>query len=84
MIVGLQLKLSEARYNLAGAAAGNKIVFAGGNSSNSGNQESKTVDIYDIRTNSWSTAQLSEARQGLVAASAGNKIFFAGGYTDVK
>jgi hypothetical protein len=38
-----------------------------------------TVDIYDVTTNSWSTAQLSEPRSFIGAAVAGNKVFFAGG-----
>jgi len=76
-------QLSEARFGLAAAAAGNKVVFAGGVTTS----VSKTVDIYHVSTNSLSTAQLSEARSGLAAAAAGNKILFAGGnneFNDVK
>ena len=40
---------------------------------------SKTVDIYDIVTNAWTTAQLSEARAHLAGAATGNKIVFGGG-----
>lgn len=69
--------LSMKSTGLVSASAGNKILFAGGRREN-GN--SKRVDIYDIATNVWSTAELSqEDREGMVAASVGNKIFFAGG-----
>ncbi len=70
--------LSKPRTNSAVASAGNKIVFAGGISSDEPNGSSR-VDIYDIAANTWSTAELSVARYGITAISAGNKIFFAGG-----
>jgi hypothetical protein len=70
-------KLSSARIGLVSAAAGNKIVFAGGFVRGGYSSE---VDIYDIPTNTWSTADLSKAeRQGMVTATVGTKIFFAGG-----
>ena len=72
--------LSEARYGMVSASAGNKILFAGGATSNSG---STRVDIYDISTNSWSIAELSIGRDNMTAGAVGNKIFFAGGYSDV-
>lgn len=75
-------QLSEARTYLAGAAAGNKIVFAGGDVTGVLTKFSKTVDIYNVSNNAWSTAQLSEARAQVVAAAAGNKILFAGGASD--
>ncbi len=66
--------LSQARSSIAVASAGNKILFAGGSG------HSSRVDIYDISTNKWSTAELSEGRGfGIAAAANGNKIFFAGG-----
>lgn len=68
---------SEARSHLAAAGIGNKIVFAGGYSMQ--NAYSKTVDIYDVATNTWTTAQLPQAKMNLVAAAAGNKIVFGGG-----
>ncbi len=68
--------LSQARGGIAVASAGNKILFAGG-ANNFGH--SSKVDIYDITTRSWSTAELSEARSQISAIAAGNKIFFAGG-----
>ncbi len=69
--------LSEEGTGLVSATAGNKILFAGGIR---GSGYTSRVDIYDITTNTWSTAELSNGdRQGMVAASVGNKILFAGG-----
>jgi hypothetical protein len=72
--------LSESRASLAAAGAGNKVFFAGGLGNNGA---SKTVDIYDIPSNTWTTALLSEARGSLAGAAAGNKILFAGGFSDI-
>jgi hypothetical protein len=69
--------LSESRTAIATATAGNKILFAGGSDQYS---SSTRVDIYDIPTDSWSTAELSEARDQITVVSSGTKIFFAGGY----
>jgi Kelch motif/Galactose oxidase, central domain len=69
--------LSQARFHHAAAAAGNKIVIAGGKTA--AGTVLNTVDIYDVSTNTWSTAQLSEARSHLTGAAAGNTIIFAGG-----
>ncbi len=71
--------LSVARHSLAGAAAGNKIIFAGGVNTNG--IYFKTVDIYDVTTGTWTLDSLSQARSNCVAASAGNKIYIAGGLT---
>jgi N-acetylneuraminic acid mutarotase len=72
--------LSVPRIPAVGSA-GNKVVFAGGFSYNNSTNFSVTsaVDIYDITSQSWSTAQLSQARGAIAAVSLGNKIFFAGG-----
>ena len=72
--------LSQGRGSLAAAAAGNKILFAGGAIYNATYDVSDRVDIYDVPSGTWTTAQLSEARNGLAGAAAGNKILFAGGY----
>jgi hypothetical protein len=66
------------------AAAGSRLVFAGGADRYSGGSwnislPSSAVDIYDINTQTWTTAQLSEARDNMATAALGNKIFFAGG-----
>ena len=68
--------LSQGRVDLVTATAGNKILFAGGFTPLA---HSTRVDIYDVSTNKWSTAELSMGRMGMTAASVGNKIFFAGG-----
>jgi len=73
--------LSQGRKDIAVASAGNKILFAGGGNYTDPNTYvvSSRVDIYDITTNSWSTAELNVARTWIGAVAAGNKIFFAGG-----
>jgi hypothetical protein len=73
--------LSQVRKDIAVASAGNKILFAGGGNYTDPNTYvvSSRVDIYDITTNSWSTAELSVGRTWIGAVAAGNKIFFAGG-----
>jgi PKD domain/Kelch motif len=69
--------LSIARYNMVVASAANKIIFAGGNGEL---VISTRVDIYDITTGTWTTAELSAPREYMTAVSSGNKIFIAGGY----
>ena len=73
--------LSIAREGMAVAATGTKILFAGGFTGNytSGWQYYSRVDILDVETNAWTTAELSEARSSMTTAVLGNKIFFAGG-----
>jgi hypothetical protein len=77
--------LSIARAGIASASAGNKILFAGGFTT-CGTVGSpicnwfSRVDIYDMSTHVWSTAELSQARIDMGVAVLGNKIFFAGGY----
>ena len=39
------------------------------------------VDLFNVFTGAWSTAQLSVARRFLAATSAGNVAIFAGGMT---
>jgi len=65
--------LSQARYNMSVASAGNKILFAGGAG------PSSRVDIYDLNTGTSSIAELSVGRYGMSVVAAGNKIFLAGG-----
>ena len=40
---------------------------------------SNAVDLFNITSGTWSTAQLSVARGGLAATSVGNVAIFAGG-----
>ena len=83
-IINMQLipvgTLSVFRAFMGVAAAENKIFFAGGST---GEQDPlilySRVDIYDISTQTWSSAELSEARTGIGAVVVGNKILFAGG-----
>lgn len=71
--------LSVARMPFV-AAAGNKVVFAGGvGYTGSGYTISSAVDIYDINNKAWTRAQLNAAREGIAAVSNGDIIFFAGG-----
>jgi hypothetical protein len=76
--------LSMSGSGFAVASAGNKILFAGGMRLQSDNslERSSRVDIYDISTQGWSTAELSDARWGIAAAVTNNKIFFGGGEHD--
>ena len=60
--------------------AGGKVFFAGGLKNNE--VLSNKIDIYNLETSSWSTAQLpSGAREVGAAVSVLNKAFFCGGYT---
>ena len=47
-----------------------------------GNVVSNVVDLYNVATGAWSTAQLSVGRQSPAAASVGNAALFAGGYIE--
>lgn len=69
--------LSQMRTDIAVAAAGNKIIFAGGKVSS--NSYSSSVDIFDLSANRWDTVELSQARAGIATATLGKKIYFAGG-----
>jgi hypothetical protein len=74
--------LSEARYDLAAAAVGDKVIFAGGVRSDQVNDfNSSRVDIYNLSTHSWSNAVLSEPRSNLSAVTLGDSVYFAGGFT---
>ena len=65
--------LSQARWDLAAAATGTKVMFGGGFSI------SAVVDIYDTVSGVWATTTLSVARYGLAAAATGTKLLFGGG-----
>lgn len=71
--------LSVARADMTVAAAGNKIVFAGGLIGAGNYDITDVVDIYDAATDQWTTARLSEKRRLMKAITVGTKIFFAGG-----
>ncbi|MGI8637502.1 MAG: hypothetical protein ACR2KZ_19060 [Segetibacter sp.] len=67
--------LSKTGQAIANASAGNKIMFAPGYLSGT---FTSSVDIFDITTNSWSTAKLSQPRAGVATAVLGYTIFFRG------
>ena len=69
--------LSQTRWGISVAAAGDKVLFAGGQTTNP--TASTRVDIYNINTGAWATAELSAPRFSIGSASSGNKIYFAGG-----
>lgn len=70
-------QLSRGRTSVAGGAAGNKILIAGGASIDS--FACKVVDIYDVSTGQWSVSYLSVPRKRITTAVVGSKILFAGG-----
>ena len=73
-------KLSEPSSGMAVSSAGNKILFAGASiSGNPPGYGSSKVDIFDVVTQTWSTASLSVRRADVSTIAAGTKIFFAGG-----
>lgn len=77
--------LSQPRSALVSATSNNKIIFAGGMACYDGDWKASTrVDIYDLTTHNWSTAELSAGGASLTAVVAGNKILIAGGYDDVQ
>ena len=78
VLVGI---LSMSRDHLAAAAAGTKVLFAGGWSV-AYNDVTSRVDIYDTVSQTWSTAELTQARYDISVIAVGNKIFFAGGTDD--
>jgi hypothetical protein len=65
------------------ATAGDKVVFAGGvvqiNGFITNDAITRSVDIYNLTTNEWSTATLGEPRNGLQTTTVGNKILFTSG-----
>lgn len=85
------MKLSLPRSMLAAASADGPggvpryVLFGGGELvENEGNTSLKDdtaiVDILDVATNVWSTANLSIGRKKFTAASLGRRAIFAGGY----
>jgi hypothetical protein len=73
--------LSEARYKLAAASAGELVFFADGVvPSWVGQTVTNRVDIHDVTRGSWTTTSLSVARDGLAAASILNYLYFGGGW----
>lgn len=77
--------LSQSRKVSTVATANGKILFAGGiapptgTPSSPGPNYSSRVDILDIASSTWSTAELSMPRSDMTSISLGNNIYFAGG-----
>jgi len=75
--------LSRKSANMNIVSAGNKILFTGGHYEDTlnflGGFASRRVDLYDIVTQTWSTAELSIPRKAMAAAVSGTKVVFAGG-----
>ena len=72
-------QISHFRFGAGVTSLGNKIFIAGGGDAMGDNQTS-TIDIYDVLSDAWSKASLSTPKQGLVASAVGNKVVFAGGF----
>ncbi|MBK9174816.1 MAG: T9SS type A sorting domain-containing protein [Flavobacteriales bacterium] len=78
-------QLSQARVEIATAVVGNKVIFAGGHQATWNGADytciaSDVIDIFDLTSNTWSTATLSQARAGMASAVLDGKAYFAGGY----
>ncbi|MEO5945177.1 MAG: hypothetical protein ABIP79_00060 [Chitinophagaceae bacterium] len=77
--------LSQSRTVSTVATANGKILFAGGLAPATGTPAppgpnySSRVDIFDIASGTWSTAELSMPRSDITSISLGNNIYFAGG-----
>lgn len=68
--------LSQARMDISGISAGNKVYFAGGRIDGTA---LKSIDIYDQTTGSWSVSSLEQPRTSMASIEGGGKIFWAGG-----
>ena len=68
-------KISEKRFDLAATISGEKLFIAGGQTLT---QLSSVVDIYNLKTKSWSTDNLTYPRNSMQAVSQNGKVFFAG------
>jgi hypothetical protein len=75
-------KPSAGGIDIAGAVAGNKVLFAGGLREDPVKlaKTSAIDDLYDFSTNTWSVvASLNECRANILAVTANGKVYFAGG-----
>lgn len=71
-------ELSQKKWGIATAVAGNKIFFGGGTALQGNAAPTTRVDIFDISDSKWSSAELPKAGQ-YTAIAQGNKVLFAGG-----
>ncbi|GAB3937734.1 Kelch repeat-containing protein [Larkinella terrae] len=78
-----QTSLSQKRAYLTATTVGDKVFFAGGEAlipNTILTETVTTVDVFDMRTNNWSTDALSKKRKDLASTSVGNKALFAAGF----
>lgn len=71
-------ELSQKKWGVATAVAGNKVFFGGGTALQGNASPTTRVDIYDMVEQKWSSTELPKAGQ-YTAIAQGNKILFAGG-----
>ena len=71
-------ELSQKKWGIATAVAGNKIFFGGGTALQGNASPTTRVDIYDVVDQKWSSTELPKAGQ-YTGIAQGNKILFAGG-----
>lgn len=71
-------ELSQKKWGVAAAVAGNKVFFGGGTALQGNASATTRVDIYDMVAQKWSSTELPKAGQ-YTAIAQGNKILFAGG-----
>jgi hypothetical protein len=69
--LSLFLFLSQPRCCLAATSVGNLVLFGGGRKidNQSNDNPSNVVDVFNVTSNTWTTATLSEARFALAATS---------------
>jgi len=74
--------LSASGNSIVAASLGTKVFFAGGDGgfSSDGVWRAQRVDIFDVNSNSWSTASLTEPKYGISAVTLNNKVYFSGGF----
>ena len=68
-------KISQKRFDLAATISGEKLFIAGGQTFTG---LSSVVDIYNLKTKSWSTNNLTHPRNSMQAVSQYGKVFFVG------
>lgn len=80
--------LARARHSISAISVGSKALFAGGTAKNKNGEidkeVSRTVDIFDASTNTWSQAMLSNGNiSRLRSVIAGDKAIFADSTLDI-
>lgn len=78
-------ELSESRLGISSASCGDLIFFAGGlffDTEPGSEIVYDVVDIYNTKTNTWTTSKLSSPRFFIASAVVGDKVIFAGGQNE--